>query len=516
MKMNSFFKKQRNILAGFLAAAILAFSLTGCGGSVQNQIQSVLNDLNSVSSQAQSAFSQAQASLHNGVSSGSGTKSSVASIKTASSKSVSASVQSSAGVKQPADSGAQVGNQSVQKIAIDRTAETAARAAVSPGRVTGDKYTKINQRSGYSFLSDSVSRSLYNSMLKSAYEIAVKPAASGYYPIKAITLTGTRLTEAQLRIVLMAFLNDNPQVFWVANVFSYQYAGNSMTIQLYSTVSQSRCASMIQALNQKLSAVMGNMPGGLTELDRELYLSEYLVNHCTYDTAAVTDSTRWKAFNAYGALVEGSVVCEGYSRAMQLLSAYTGLSCSLVTGTGNGGSHMWNLIKIGGSWYHLDLTWDDNSPEIYNYFNVTDSVIRQTHTVFPGASSFSAAQITGTSGVPSGFNLFLPACTATAANYYKAKGIHIATLAGASDAAAISAVTEAAKQKKASVSFYIEPDADYDKTIGGMISTAPQKLFYYLAQANKQLPSGSRIVTNSIQYMQDGANRGLTVFLTYR
>lgn len=509
--MNFFDKKRKAVLAGFLAAAVLLSSLTGCQGAAQEQLQSALKGIENISSQVQSTL-QSVVSAQT-----SSNPASASAKKSASSAAApSASAKPTAKVKNPVTSGTQVGNQSVQKIAIDQSVETAPRAVVPQGKVSDGKYTKIDQRTGYAFLSDSVSRSVYNEMLKSVYEIAVKPASSGYYPVNPITLTGTKLTEAQLRIVLIAFLNDNPQVFWVANAFSYQYSGSSMTIQLYSTVSQSQCSAMLQTLNRKITSVMSGIPAGLSELDRELYLSEYLVAHCTYDTAAVTDGTRWKAFNAYGALAEGSVVCEGYARAMQLLSGYAGLPCSLVTGTGNGGNHMWNQIKIGGSWYYLDLTWDDNNPEIYNYFNVTDDVVRRTHAIFPLASSLSASQIAGTSGAPSGFNLFLPACSATAANYYRAKGIHISALSGSSDASAIAAIVGAAKQKKAAVSFYIENNLNYSNTMSGMLSTAPQKLFYYLIQANKQLPSGNKIVTNSIQYMEDSPNRGLTVYLTYQ
>lgn len=483
----------KSFLAGTLAAALLLTSFSGCQSAVQEQLRSALKELGGLTAPAGDTL---QSAGNNSAAAG--------------------SAKPAAEVKNPVASGTQVGNQSMQKIAADQSAEEFRHTAVAQGKVSGGKYTKVDQRTGYAFLSDAASRSVYEEMLKSAYEIADKPASAGYYPLKPVVLKGKKLTEAQLRVVMLAFLNDNPQVFWVAGAYSYQYDGSSMVIQLYSAVSSDKCAAMIQTLNGRLSAVLGAMPAGLSELDRELYLSEYLVNRCAYDTAAVTDQTRWKSFSAYGALAEGSAVCEGYSRAMQLLSCYAGLSCSLATGTGNGGSHMWNQIKIDGDWYYLDLTWDDNNPEVYNYFNVTDAVLRQTHTLFPLASSLSASQISGASGTPAGFNLFLPPCTATAANYYKAEGIHIATLSNSGDAAVIGAVVNAAKQQRPSLSFYLEKNLDYGKTISGLLSNAPQKLFYYLLQANRQLPSGKKIATDSLSYLEDAPNRGLTVYLTYR
>ena len=41
-------------------------------------------------------------------------------------------------------------------------------------------------------------------------------------------------------------------------------------------------------------------------------------------------------------------------------------------------NHVWNLLKIDGQWYHMDVTWDDPVPDqpgivIYTHFLMTDS-----------------------------------------------------------------------------------------------------------------------------------------------
>ena len=62
---------------------------------------------------------------------------------------------------------------------------------------------------------------------------------------------------------------------------------------------------------------------------------------------------------------------------------------------------MWNIVKINGDYYHLDLTWDDpvssnsSSMSIHTYFNLTDEAIGINH------SDFS----------------YTPGCTATEENY---------------------------------------------------------------------------------------------------
>ena len=63
----------------------------------------------------------------------------------------------------------------------------------------------------------------------------------------------------------------------------------------------------------------------------------------------------------------------------------SGIESHVVTGTANGIAHAWNKVKIGGSYYNLDVTWDDPVPDVdgritYGYFNVTDEELRRNHT----------------------------------------------------------------------------------------------------------------------------------------
>ena len=516
-----FWKRQlRTWLTGAMAIVILILPLTGCQSqSIMGLLPSAVESSPVSSAQSEAPSLSSESSSQTVSSQKSKASSAVASSKVAAKTSSVAPVKSAQKVqtKKTAVTKAPTGNQSVKKITVDPTTQTSTRLSVTQSMATAAGYSHIDQRSGYNYLEDLISRGLYSQMLQSVYKVTVQPTQEGYYPTERITVSGSHLSEAQLRITLMAFLNDNPQVFWLANVFSYGYSGTDTYLQLYSVVPQNQCNSMIQQLNSKVSAVIQAMPSGLSELDREIYLFDYLTKNCVYDTAAVTDTSRWKAFTSYGALVEGTVVCEGYSRSMQLLSSYAGLQCMLLTGQSSGVNHMWNLMKIDGSWYHLDITWCDNDPTVYNYFNITDAVITQTRTIFPSASTLTAARISGSDGsAAAGCNLSVPACTATDANYFKAKGIQISGLADANNNAAVSAIVTAANQKKPSISFYIEESADYNQTLNGMLKASPYQLMTYLSTANRDSGIKNQIALNNIKYISDQPDRGLTVFLSYQ
>jgi hypothetical protein len=98
------------------------------------------------------------------------------------------------------------------------------------------------------------------------------------------------------------------------------------------------------------------------------------------------------AYTAYGVLVEGSGVCDGYSYAFWLLCSLAGINCVRVSGTatadGISDLHAWNKVQVDGLWYNVDVTWDDpvfyyngvlTDTIRYEYFLISDAVIAADH-----------------------------------------------------------------------------------------------------------------------------------------
>lgn len=57
---------------------------------------------------------------------------------------------------------------------------------------------------------------------------------------------------------------------------------------------------------------------------------------------------------AYSALVDGMGNSEAFAMSYKLLCSILGVRCSVVEGTYNGEKHFWNLIELGGEYYHAD------------------------------------------------------------------------------------------------------------------------------------------------------------------
>ncbi len=213
---------------------------------------------------------------------------------------------------------------------------------------------------------------------------------------------------ADARMVFNAFTTDNPQFFFLGNTYSYEgyhLGGTDYYDTFYLTFvmnAETRREATIK-LEAAVTAFLGTVPNGADEYTTELHLHDKLLRHVEYDRAAAesTESdAMYTAFSAYGALVEGRAVCEGYSRAMQLLLHRSDIPCTLVSGTADGEAHMWNVAAIDGLNYHLDLTWDDAGNRLqHTFFNLNTEEILKTHT-------------------PSKDNLGVDTCTATEANFY--------------------------------------------------------------------------------------------------
>ena len=57
--------------------------------------------------------------------------------------------------------------------------------------------------------------------------------------------------------------------------------------------------------------------------------------------------------------------CNGYALAFYLIIDECGILCDYVAGY----NHAWNIVKLNGLWYNIDVTWDDTNNKInYDYF----------------------------------------------------------------------------------------------------------------------------------------------------
>lgn len=138
----------------------------------------------------------------------------------------------------------------------------------------------------------------------------------------------------------------------------------SLTIQVQyeTTLSEERIVdSKVAAILKKLNLANNS------DYEKVKKIHDYIINNASYDTS-------YQNSTSYDLLINKSSVCEGYTLTAYRMFVDAGLESKIITGEGEGEPHAWNLVKVQGKWYNIDLTWDDpvsssGKPILrYNYF----------------------------------------------------------------------------------------------------------------------------------------------------
>lgn len=132
---------------------------------------------------------------------------------------------------------------------------------------------------------------------------------------------------------------------------------------------------------------------GMSDLEKELALHDYLVFNTVYDYENyLADTVPDESHEPYGVLVKKVAVCDGFARTMQILLNMVGIENEFVHGDSDGEKgwigHAWNIVKIDGEYFHLDVTFDnidkdntkiENDSITHTYFNISDKQIAIDH-----------------------------------------------------------------------------------------------------------------------------------------
>lgn len=89
---------------------------------------------------------------------------------------------------------------------------------------------------------------------------------------------------------------------------------------------------------------------GMSDFEKEIKIIEWLVENCSYES-----KKDWSRSTAYSCIILGKAQCAGYADAFLQTAKLCGLEVRYVYNN----SHAWNLIKLDGDWYHVDVTWED-------------------------------------------------------------------------------------------------------------------------------------------------------------
>lgn len=116
----------------------------------------------------------------------------------------------------------------------------------------------------------------------------------------------------------------------------------------------------------------------LNEYEKILAVNNYIRLITEYDNSL----SKFSAYNA----INGSAVCQGYALLTYRFLRELNVGCRVIPSTPSG-NHAYNLVRINGLWYNLDVTWNDSykSNAFFlltdeSFLNKTNSGSKDSHT----------------------------------------------------------------------------------------------------------------------------------------
>ena len=172
-----------------------------------------------------------------------------------------------------------------------------------------------------------------------------------------IGIEGLGVPIADILAVYQNVVNDHPEFFFVDNGFSYNHTDTEV-ISLIPKYKESYTEANSELFETVVDEIVAKLEPDWTDLQKLLFLHDYLVTHCEYENLA-PGQTEYTKFSAYDALIDRVAVCQGYALAYCYLTRRAGLNVDVVTSDAL--EHAWNAIYLDGERFYVDCTWDDPS-----------------------------------------------------------------------------------------------------------------------------------------------------------
>lgn len=225
-----------------------------------------------------------------------------------------------------------------------------------------------------------------------------------------IDIRSCGISSDELGDLYVGLAYEHPELFYVKTQWGWSiaYEGSTKVLSVFPSYSidgkvipkgkiteyMPQIQQQQAELTQKVEEITAQIGENWTPLQKALYLHDYIATHGQYDTISKVDVQNKideRRRDAYGMLIDGIGVCQGYTLAYRLLLKEVGIDSGTVTSDSM--NHVWNLIQIDGNWYHVDVTWDDPTEDRIGqsqhvYFCLSEDKLKDTNNGAHNAPDF--------------------------------------------------------------------------------------------------------------------------------
>lgn len=184
------------------------------------------------------------------------------------------------------------------------------------------------------------------------------------------------LEGRELQNIFFQLRLDCPELFWAVD-FRYRYYPHASNVEMIPEYlfNKKKVKEHQAAMESRITKLI-RPAQAMTEWEKELYIHDFICTNIKYDKLKKPYS-----HEIIGSLGQGVSVCEGIAKTVKCLCNALGIWCIIAVSDANPDKkikyrHAWNIVRLGGKYYHLDATFDNtlSSEGIirYDYFNLDD------------------------------------------------------------------------------------------------------------------------------------------------
>ena len=190
--------------------------------------------------------------------------------------------------------------------------------------------------------------------------------------------------------LLNSVVNYYAELFHVIGFSGYNgdYTDSSLTtIKLTSFgvnygMTETDYNAALEFYNNKIDQIISGITPQMSDLEKALYVHDYIVTHFKYDSRGCSDVEAINKLayrDAYSFFKTGEGVCQAYTQAFNGIMHRLGIECT--SALDDKDNHTWNIITLNGNNYHIDATQDDPlgysaGSANHTYFLLSDETIR--------------------------------------------------------------------------------------------------------------------------------------------
>ena len=192
-----------------------------------------------------------------------------------------------------------------------------------------------------------------------------------------------RIEIAELYDVFFRLRLDHPEIFWMTG-YKYKYYQDSPNLIFVPEYlfDKAKIRTHQQAVSARLARLTKPLEGK-TEAEKELAVHDFILENVRYDKLKKPYS-----HEILGPMTQGVGVCEGIAKTVKALCDQLGLWCIVALSEADPARgikyrHTWNVVRVGGQYYHLDATFDNSlqrGEKRYDYYNLDDGRLFRDHT----------------------------------------------------------------------------------------------------------------------------------------